>query len=114
MTAKEYLQGIKKLDTQIRNKNAELQLAEKLRTADDEFVGEIEKQKRELRQKLTDIIKSIEQLPEAEYDVLHKVYVQYKTLYEVAADRGISYSGATSLHGQALKQLESLINANRC
>ena len=56
--------------------------------------------------KKKEIIKVIEQLPEAEYDVLHKIYVQYKTLYEVADERHIAYSWATTLHGRALKTLE--------
>lgn len=106
MTGKEYLCQIKKINTQIRNKNYELkELGEsKLPmgpTLDCISKLDIEKRK---------IIKTIEKLPEAEYDVLHKVYVQYLTLQEVAAARDISYSLAATIHGRALKRLENIIN----
>ncbi len=107
MNAKDYLKQIKKIDTQIKNKSVEVeQLKEISETLAKRAFAEIER----LYNERAEIIKTIEQLPEAEYDVLYKVYVQYETLQEVAADRYISYSLAATIHGRALKRLESLIN----
>lgn len=108
MTAKEYLKQIKKIDTQIKNKSVEAQHLEKISAAiSGRAFAEIE----HLYLERAAIIEKIEKLPEAEYDVLHKVYVQYETLQEVAADRNISYSLAATIHGRALKRLENIINA---
>lgn len=134
MTAKEYLEQIKKLDTLINNKLAEskqwLDLAlnitsktdgERVQSSGDKqtMANAIEKCvdiEREVNalvdeyiSKKKEIIKTIERLPEAEYDVLHKIYVQYKTLYEVADERDIAYSWATSIHGRALKSLDEIL-----
>lgn len=108
MSAKDYLKQIKKIDTQLKNKSFEVKRLKEFglavgQTFDDMQKLEIERAK---------IIRTIERLPEAEYDVLHKVYVQYETLQEVAADRGISYSLAATIHGRALKRLEEIINTN--
>ena len=110
MTAKEYLQQIKKIDTQLKNKAFEEKQLKELGLS----IGQVLEEKTKLQTKRAEIIKTIEQLPEAEYDVLHKIYVQSETLYEVAADRKISYSLATTIHGRALKRLESFVNANLC
>lgn len=136
MTAKEYLEQIKKLDTLINNKLAEskqwLDLAlnitsktdgERVQSSGDKqtMANAIEKCvdiEREVNalvdeyiSKKKEIIKTIERLPEAEYDVLHKIYVQYKTLYEVADERDIAYSWATSIHGRALKSLDEILKS---
>lgn len=55
------------------------------------------------------IIKTIEQLPEPEYDVLHKVYLQHKSFKVVASERNISHSWATALHARALKLLDDIL-----
>ncbi len=99
--AKEYLRRIKKIDTQLKNKNIELKQAQEV----DADVSEIRETKKRLEREKSIIISSIESLPEAEYDVLHRVYVQGETLYEVASDKKISYSLAASIHGRALKML---------
>ncbi len=106
MIAKEYLREIRKIDTQIKNKAVELKQLKELDLPSGDLVSSINC----LHLKKRGIIETIEQLPEAEYDVLHKVYVQNETLYEVASERGISYSLATTIHGRALKRLESIIN----
>lgn len=107
MTAKEYLKQIEKIETLMRNKNIECKKAEDIGIPQSVIHDEIQ----ELYKKRKAIIETIEQLPEAEYDVLYKIYVQGSTLYEVASDRVISYSLATTIHGRALKHLEGLINA---
>lgn len=136
MTGKEYVEQIRKLDTLINNKLTESQqwfdLAmnitpkadgervqssgnqQKMASAIEKCI-DIERETNALIDtyisKKKEIIKTIEQLPEAEYDVLHKIYVQYKTLYEVADERDIAYSWATSLHGRALKSLENILKS---
>lgn len=112
LSAKDYLKQIKKIDTQIANKAFEMQtlLSQGLidmASIETQHIAALQSQKRE-------IIAVIEQLPEAEYDVLHKVYVQDKTLQEVASDRNISYSLVTTIHGKALKMVEKLICVVMC
>lgn len=72
----------------------------------DAFVAECKKEK-------DAIIRTIEQLPPTEYDLLHKVYVQYKSLKEVAVLQGKAYSWATSVHGTALKHLQDILDARK-
>lgn len=108
MTGKEYLKQIKKIDTKIRNKTVELKQLKELELSCVDLAKNIDL----LIWQRRHIIQTIEELPEAEYDVLHKVYVQGETLYEVASDRKISYSLATTIHGRALKRVEAIINAN--
>ena len=134
MIAKDFLLQIKKIDTLISNKLVEYQqwrdLAlsitanmggekvqstssqQKMSDAIDNCVDiemQIDRFVEELAEKKRIVIEVIEQLPEPEYDVLHKVYVQYKTFYEVADERDISHSWATALHGRALKLLENIL-----
>lgn len=105
MNAKDYLRQIKKIDTQLKNKAFEEKQLREMGLP----VGQVMEEKTNLQIERAKIIKTIEKLPEAEYDVLHKIYVQHETLYEVAADRGISYSLATTIHGRALKKIDELI-----
>lgn len=107
LTAKDYLKQIKKIDTQIKNKTVEIAAIKEVGAA---LTGSVYADIERLYRARAEIIETIEQLPEADYDVLHKIYVQYKTLYEVASDRDISYSLATTIHGRALKRLENIIN----
>lgn len=107
MTGKDYLKQIKKIDTQVRNKSVELKQLTELGLPAGDLLSSINC----LHLKKREIIATIEELPEAEYDVLHKVYVQRWSLYEVAADRKVSYSLVTTIHGKALKRLDNMINA---
>lgn len=106
MSGKEYLRQIKKIDAKIKNKSFEQKQLEEI-GAD---TGVIRFEIGELRKRKGEIIKNIEQMSEADYDVLHMIYVQGKTLQEVASERNISYSLATTIHGRALKRLEKLIS----
>lgn len=101
---KGYLQQIKKIDTQLKNKVFEERRLLELGLP----VGQVLDEKERLKIEREQIIKTIERLPEAEYDVLHRVYVQGETLQEVAAERNISYSQATSIHGRALKWIKTI------
>ncbi len=57
-----------------------------------------------------DVISVIEQLNAIEYDLLHKVYVQYITLDDVACLYDKTYSWATTVHGRALKNVQNILN----
>ena len=129
------MQRIRKLNTMIRNKEAERlqwkQIAAGMgsfstgdrvqssgnphKTADAiAAYVDIEKEINAAIDKLIDtkreVIAMIEQLPEAEYDLLHKVYVQYMSLKEAAYAMDKTYSWATSMHGIALKHVSELLD----
>lgn len=108
MNAKDFLKQVKKIDTQISNKIYELKTL--LDGGLKDLAGEVEAEIKTLQNQKRAIIGIIENLPEAEYDVLHKVYVQHKTLKEVAGDRNIGYSLITTIHGKALKMVENIIS----
>lgn len=57
-----------------------------------------------------DVINVIESLNSAEYDVLHKRYIQSLPFAEIAADRKISYSQATTIHGRALESVQAILD----
>ena len=132
---KRFLNQIKKLDKLIENKLAEkeqwkliasgttIQLKERVQSSSNQqkmadavvryidieseinaCIDSIEKKKR-------DVISVIEQLDVTEYDILHKVYIQYLSLYDVAEIYDKSYSWVTSVHGNALKNVREILDA---
>ena len=60
-----------------------------------------------------DVINVIEQLNPTEYDLLHKVYVQHITLYEVSDLYDKSYSWVTTVHGRALKNVQRILDRRK-
>jgi DNA-directed RNA polymerase specialized sigma subunit len=60
-----------------------------------------------------DVISVIEQLNATEYDVIHKIYVQYLTFDEVAYACKHSRSWATTIHGMALKHIQELLDKRK-
>ena len=52
----------------------------------------------------------IEQLNTAEYDVLHKIYIQGMTFDEVAAVKSKSKSWVTTVHGRALVNVQKILD----
>lgn len=72
----------------------------------DEHIDRMIETKRE-------IISTIEQLDALEYDVLHKVYVQGKSLQDVADMLDRSYSRITTIHGNALSNLRRILEARK-
>ena len=110
MTAQEYLRQIKKIDTLIKNKAYEIKQAELIGVDSTLVRANI----KELQLNKAEIINDIQKLKEEEYDVLHKRYVQGKTFYDIADERDITYSNATTIHGRALKNLERIINERKC
>jgi DNA-directed RNA polymerase specialized sigma24 family protein len=57
-----------------------------------------------------DVISTIERLNPTEYDLLHKVYVQYFTFDDVAIKMNKSYSWVTTVHGRALKSVQNMLD----
>ena len=131
MNAKQYLQQVKKLDRMIQNKNAELEMWHSIATgtgskADGERVQSSGSQQKmedavvksvhveweisDLIERKSQIINTIEQLPTEEYDLLHRKYIQYVDLVDIAKMRGKSYSWATTVHGLALKHLQVILD----
>ena len=135
MNAKDYLLQIQKLDRLIENKLMEVahwkavatgttvcsegdrvqSSGSKQRMADavcrylnmeDEINADIDR----LVDVKQDIIKTIEQLPVKEYDLLHKIYVQGMEMYEAAVEMDKSYRWATSVHGRALANVQKLLD----
>lgn len=135
MKAKEYLQQIRKLDKLIENKMIERQYWKNLavsissnqssenvqstKTPDKmaAAVGKYVDIEREidgcidvLYETKKDILNVIEQLETTEYDILHKVYVQYMDLNDVAIKLDRSYTSVTSTHGRALKNVQKILD----
>ncbi len=135
MKAKDFLLQLSKLDKLIENKTVEKVQWRSVATSVTAQVGgervqssgnphkitdaiatyldlekEIDRFLSEQIQKKKDIISIIEQLNPTEYDVLHKMYVQYKDLQEVADKYNKSYSWVTTVHGKALKNVQKILD----
>ncbi len=136
MRAKEYMQQLKKLNQMIENKLYEKEqwqematgrsspgfservqsTGSKQRMADaiEKYVdieAEIDRYIDRLVDAKMDVIQTIEQLDVIEYDILHKVYVQFLSLYEVADMYDKTYSWATTIHGRALKHVQEILDS---
>lgn len=137
LTAKEYLNQINKLDKLIENKIQELEHWRLMATSITGFSGnemvqtsgnqqrmesavcnyvdlqtDIAGMINTLIAKRAELIGTIEKLPAAEYDVLHKKYVQGMDFYEIAGAIDKSYSTVTTLHGSALSKVQKMLNQN--
>ena len=138
MNAKDFLRQLEKLDRMIENKIIEKQQwkaiamgtsshsdgervqssgrQQKMADAIDKYIdieAEIDNCIDTLVDTKKEVISVIEQLNTTEYDILHKVYVQYKTLYEVADIYGNSYSWVTTVHGRALKNVQGILDRKK-
>lgn len=56
-----------------------------------------------------EVIGVLEQLPEAEYGVLHRYYIRYMTWEQVAEDMGYSVRQIMRIRRNSLKNLENVI-----
>lgn len=131
MTAKEFLQQVKKIDLIISNKIDDANHLEDIalsvsapmggdkvkstpnphRTADViEAYCDIDREIEELKQKRKEIISVIEQLALSEYDLLYKIYIEYHSLSTVATLNEKSYSWADKLHKKALNNLQIILD----
>lgn len=136
MKAQDYLRQLKMIDVLINNKIEEREhwwsiatnttaqyggervqtsgSKQKMADAVGKFVDmgeEINRKIDELCDKRAEIIETIEKLQSVvEYDLLYMVYVQYKTLQDVADKYNRSYSWVTSCHGTALLHVQELLD----
>lgn len=138
MRAKDYLLQISKIDRMITNKIAEVEHWKSVAAGTGTYSDSDRVQSSGSKQKMADavvryvaieeeinqaidllvdkkqeVITTIEQLNESEYDILHKVYVQGGTFQEVATDMDKSYSWVTSVHGRALSNLQRILNERK-
>lgn len=138
MRAKEYLSQISKIDRIIQNKIVEMKHWKAIATSTTVSTEGERVQSSGSKEKMADavcrymdmqteinddidrlidtkqeIISTIEQLNVDEYDVLHKIYVQFKTFQEVAAEKGKSYSWVTSKHGRGLANLQRILEVRK-
>lgn len=138
MKAKEYLRQLKMLDRLIENKLAEKEqwkamatsttqqlTADRVQTSGNpqkmadavckiiEIEAEIDAFVDKLIDTKRDVISTLERLNPTEYDLLHKVYVQFFTFEEVADKKGKSYSWVTTVHGRALKNVQRILDGRR-
>lgn len=61
-----------------------------------------------------EVIGVIEQLDSPiEYDLLHKRYIQYLSLQEIADHFGYEYGWATTTHGRALKNVQAILDEKK-
>lgn len=135
MKAKEYLQQVKKIDKLIENKLIEKEQWFAIATgttASSEDGGRV--QSSGSQQKMADavvkiialqeeinnlidmyidtkqgVIKTIEQLPADEYDVLHKIYIQGKNMRQTAAACDKSYDWVKIVHKQGMRNVQMFL-----
>ena len=133
--AKEYLSQIEKINMMIKNKDAEIvkwkeladntsapALGDNVKTSGVkdtmatsvvnyvDIENELFKQKQELINKHKEIVQTIEKLPAQEYDVLHMIYIQLRSLEDVAEYKHKSYRWVTAVHGRALSNVQRILN----
>lgn len=139
MDAKEYLKQVERLDVQIRNKlieqkqwrdialgitanmdgervqssGAKSKMADAIGRCVDMEV-EIDSLIDNLVDLKKEVIQTIERLDSAtEYDVLHRRYIQFQDLQEIADHYGKEYGWATTTHGRALKSVQSILDERK-
>ena len=57
-----------------------------------------------------EVISTIEMLDAVEYDILHKIYIQYIDIADVADEYGKSYTWANAKRNIALKQIQKILD----
>lgn len=131
MVAREYLQEIERLKKIIANKELEkqnwIELAsgisvnmdrERVQASSDCHSMErqvveavqIDECIKALKAEIRERIETIEKLDASDYDFLHKVYVQGKSLKEVRNEMKKSYSWAKTKHSRAIKNLQKILD----
>jgi len=135
LKAKDYLRQLQKLDKLIENKLAEKEQWKAMATSTTQQMSADRVQTSGNPQKMADavckiieieaeidafvdrlvdtkreVISTLERLNPTEYDLLHKVYVQYFTFDDVAIKNNKSYSWVTTVHGRALKNVQLMLD----
>lgn len=138
MRAKDYLKQLQKLDKLIENKLAEKEQWRAIATSTTQQMTPDRVQSSPNQQKMADavcriieieaeidacidrlvdtkkeVINTLERLNPTEYDLLHKVYVQYFTFDDVAIKNNKSYSWVTTVHGKALKNVQRMLDERK-
>lgn len=138
MRAKEYLSQVEKINMMIKNKMIEAEQWHDIALSTTAHSNGDRVQSSGSQQKMADavckyiqiendindeidryvdtkneIIKTIELLPSAEYDFLHKIYIQGKTIDEVVKAYDKTYSWGTTIHGRALKHVQDFLDEKR-
>ena len=76
----------------------------------EEAEGEVLEKVKDFRAVINDVTNTIESMENAtEYDVLHQVFIQDKTLQDVADEYGYDYGWATTTQGRALKGVQQIL-----
>lgn len=135
--AKTYLKQVEKLDKQIANKLVEREQWRDIALGITANIGGEKVQTSGSQQKMADavvkcvdmeneinnliddlvntkrkVIATIEQLESpTEYDILHKRYIQYWSLQEIADKYRKDYGWATTCHGRALKNVQNILDS---
>lgn len=78
-----------------------------------EIEGEIDRYIDRLIDTKKDVISVIEQLDAIEYDLLHVVYVQYRTLEDFAEKYDRTYRWAAGVHGRALMNVMKILEERK-
>jgi len=135
LEAKAYLKQVQKLDRMIENKLAEIEQWREMATCTTQRLSADKVQSSPNPQKMADaickivqiegetdvlvdrlvdtkreVIKTLEKLDSAEYDVLHKVYIQYMTFEDVAEKKGKSYNWVKNVHWYGIQHLQKLLD----
>lgn len=136
MDAKEFLREVRKIDLEIRNKLVEKQQwkdlalritaameGERVRTSGSpskmadaidrcvDVEAEIDALVDRLVQTKKQVVQIIEGLDSPiEYDVLHRRYIQFLSLQEIADHYGRDYGWATTTHGRAVKNVQGILD----
>lgn len=139
MEAKEYLKQVEKLDIQIRNSLIEQQQwrdialgitanmeGERVQASgnqskmSDAVIKCVDMESKidglidDLVAVKQDVIRTIEQLDSpTEYDVLHKRYIQFMSLQDIADHYKKDYGWATTTHGRALKNVQRIMERKK-
>lgn len=134
--AKSYLRQVEKLDAKIKNKLIERQQWRDIALGITSSIGGERVQSSGSQQKMADainkcldmeseidglideliavkqdVIRTIEKLDSpTEYDLLHKRYIQYIELKEIAESSGKEYTTITTTHGRALKNVQRILD----
>ena len=136
MDAKCYLRQVERLDVQIQNKLIEREQWRDIALGITASIGGERVQASSSQQKMADavvkcvdieneinvlidnlietkkdVIATIEKIDNpTEYDILHKRYIQFLTLQEIADRYGREYTTITTTHGRALKNVQHIID----
>lgn len=134
--AKVYLRQVENLDVRIQNKLIEQQQWRDIALGITASLGDERVQSSKSQQKMAnaiekcvdmeaeidglvdelvtikrEVISTIEKLDSpTEYNILHKRYIQFHTLQEIADDYGRDYGWVTTTHGRALKNVQALLD----